>query len=71
MTDNPTIQHRRLNNRLRMNRGHEVVELDDRGRAREGPQGRWLALGGTWTPSAADAWALHKKRLGLKESTDV
>jgi hypothetical protein len=27
--------------------------------------------GGTWTPSAADAWALHKKRLGLKESTDV
>jgi hypothetical protein len=27
--------------------------------------------GGTWTPSAADAWALHKKRLGLKEITDV
>lgn len=27
--------------------------------------------GGTWTPSAADAWALHKKRLGLKESTDA
>jgi len=27
--------------------------------------------GGTWTPSAADAWALHKKLLGLKESTDV
>jgi hypothetical protein len=27
--------------------------------------------GSTWTPSAADAWALHKKCLGLKESTDV
>jgi hypothetical protein len=22
--------------------------------------------GGTWTPSAADAWALHKSRLGLE-----
>jgi hypothetical protein len=22
--------------------------------------------GSTWTPSAADAWALHKKLLGLK-----
>jgi len=30
----------------------------------------WKA-GGTWTPSAADAWALHKKRLGLKESNDA
>jgi hypothetical protein len=27
--------------------------------------------GGTWTPSAADAWALYKKRLDLKESTDA
>jgi hypothetical protein len=22
--------------------------------------------GGTWTPSAADAWAVHKMRSGLK-----
>jgi len=25
--------------------------------------------GGTWTPSAADAWAVHKKR--LEESTNA
>lgn len=23
--------------------------------------------GGTWTPSAADAWTVHKQRLGLDE----
>jgi hypothetical protein len=27
--------------------------------------------GGTWTPSAADAWALYKKQNGLKENADV
>jgi len=25
----------------------------------------------TWTPSAADAWAQHKKRLGLEESSNA
>jgi hypothetical protein len=24
--------------------------------------------GGTWTPSAADAWAVHKRRFGLDET---
>ena len=27
--------------------------------------------GGTWTPSAADAWATHKKRFGLDETRSV
>jgi hypothetical protein len=27
--------------------------------------------GGTWTPSAADAWALYKKQRGVKESVGV
>jgi hypothetical protein len=27
--------------------------------------------GGTWTPSAADVWALHKKRQGLEESNNA
>ncbi len=40
----------------------------ERSKALEGAGWR---SGGTWTPSAADDWTLHKKRLGLKESTDV
>jgi hypothetical protein len=27
--------------------------------------------GGTWTPSAADAWTIHKQRFGLDEKQSV
>jgi hypothetical protein len=27
--------------------------------------------GGTWTPSAADAWTIHKQRFGLDEKRSV
>lgn len=27
--------------------------------------------GGAYTPSAADAWALHKKRTGLEETSNA
>ena len=50
-----------------MNGGTPMTEAE---RAKALEAAGWRS-GGTWTPSAADAWALHKKLLGLKESTDV
>ena len=43
----------------------DEAALTENERAKSLKDAGWKA-GGSWTPSAADAWVTHKKRLGLE-----